>query len=327
MRPKTMVREVFPNVYLNEIPLPDNPLRAVNSYIILSDEKYLVMDTGFNMNACKEAFMRGVDALGVDLARTDLVLTHMHVDHSGLADDLRRLGCRVLINEKDGDFINYFRSSRDEMFRKLLEAANLDKDVLSFKPGNFGKDSTEVFEFTPIAEGDILAIGDYRLEVVDIPGHSRGHIGLYERTHKIFFSGDHILNEITPNVPFWDYGKDSLGIYLESLKKVSRLDIERVFPAHRSLITEPRKRIEELITHHEERLDEITDILRAGGRKTASQTAAEMRWDLVFDTWEAFPGPQKYFASSEALSHLEHLVFRGVLRRVKNNGVVYYEPV
>ena len=322
-----MVREVFPNIYLNEIPLPNNPLRALNSYIILSEEKYLIMDTGFNMNVCKEAFMKGVNALGVDLTRTDLVLTHMHVDHSGLADDLRRVGCRVLIGQKDGDFMNYFRTCRDEMFTKLLKAANLDKSVLSFKPVNFGKESTEVFEFTPIAEGDVLPIGDYRLEVIDIPGHSRGHIGLYEKTHKLFFSGDHILNEITPNVPFWEYGKDSLGIYLESLKKISRLDIQTAFPSHRSIITDPKKRIAELIAHHEERLDEITGILQKGGRKTASQTAAKMHWDLVFDTWEAFPGPQKYFASSEALSHLEHLVTRGVVRRVKNDGVVYYETV
>ena len=115
-----MVREVFPNIYLNEIPLPNNPLRALNSYIILSEEKYLIMDTGFNMNVCKEAFMKGVNALGVDLTRTDLVLTHMHVDHSGLADDLRRVGCRVLIGQKDGDFMNYFRTCRDSPLDKYL---------------------------------------------------------------------------------------------------------------------------------------------------------------------------------------------------------------
>lgn len=319
-----MLQEVFPNIYLNEIPLPNNPLKALNNYILVSDTRNLIIDTGFNIKACKDALMQGVQELQLDLDQTDLVLTHMHADHTGLADDLRKLGCRVLIGKKDGEILNRFRTSGDRISEKMFNVLDLDQeDHNTFSEKEFGKNTSEVFEYDPLAEGDVLNIGSYVLEVVDIPGHSPGHIGLYERKEKVFFCGDHILNEITPNITFWSYDHDSLGAYLASLKKIHDFDIELVFPAHRSLIRDYRQRIDELMAHHQERLAEITTIIR-GGEKTASQMAAKMHWDLSYEQWEDFPGTQKYFASGEAMSHLEHLVFEGIAQRVKVNGTVYY---
>lgn len=319
-----MVSEVFPNIYLNEIPLPKNPLKALNSYIFVSDKRNLIIDTGFNLDACKDAFMRGVEALNIDLAKTDLVLTHMHVDHSGLADDLRKSGCQVFISKLDGDILNSFRTSTHTVIEKMNNLLDLNQKGLTVNNKDFGKGSTQLLDYCPIDEGDIFAVGAYALEVINIPGHTPGHIALYERKHKLLFSGDHILNEVTPNITFWGYELDSLGKYIDSLKRVAELDIDLVFPAHRSIIKDYHKRIKELIIHHEYRLEEILEILREG-KKTASQTAAKMHWDLIYNSWEDFPGTQKWFASGEAMSHLEHLVFKGIAQRIMDNETAYYQ--
>lgn len=321
-----MIREVFPNIYINEIPLPNNPLKSLNSYILLSDKRNLIIDTGFNIKACMDAFMKGVEELKIDLKKTDLLLTHMHADHLGLADDLRKLGCKVLISKKDGKLLNFLRASGHTRYEEMNNALGLDKDAFMMNNKEFGKNTTEVFEYCPLVEGEVIEVGSYALEVVDVPGHTPGHIGLYERKNKLFLSGDHILNEITPNITFWGYEIDSLGNFIDSLKKIYEFDIDLVFPGHRSIIKDYRKRIEELITHHQERLNEISEILREG-KKTPSQTAAKMHWDLSYDTWEDFPGMQKWFASGEAMSHLEHLVFKGRAQRVKDNEAVYYELI
>ncbi|MCR2045192.1 MBL fold metallo-hydrolase [Anaerosalibacter massiliensis] len=60
----------------------------------------------------------------------------------------------------------------------------------------------ESIDFIPLEEGNKIEIGDYSFEVVDIPGHTPGHIGLYERDKKIFFCGDYVLDRITPNIAF-----------------------------------------------------------------------------------------------------------------------------
>ena len=47
---------------------------------------------------------------------------------------------------------------------------------------------------------ETIASGIFNLKVIWTPGHSPGHICLYEPVHKILFSGDHVLPVITPNI-------------------------------------------------------------------------------------------------------------------------------
>jgi len=172
-------------------------------------------------------------------------------------------------------------------------------------------------------EGDKVVVGDYSFEVVDIPGHTPGHIGLYERNHKLFFCGDHILDEITPNITFWGFEQDILSTYFKSLNKVCEYDINYLFTAHRKIIRDHQKRITQLLHHHEQRLKEILVIL-GEGRKTPLELAALMHWDLSHKKWADFPSSQKWFASGEALSHLEYLVHIGAVERLNNAGVLLY---
>ncbi|WP_088227025.1 MBL fold metallo-hydrolase [Desulfosporosinus sp. FKB] len=319
-----MITEVYPGIYKNEIPLPKNPLRAINSYILLSDTRNLVIDTGFNTLECQTALLEGLNELNVDLSKTDLLITHMHMDHSGLAPVLKKLGVNtVYFSEVDGDLFNQ-TSKRDAFFQTLNKIFGFKTDVASAFGKEFGKRHTEPLEFTPLAEGDKLIIGDYCLEIVDIPGHTPGQIGLYERRHRLFFCGDHILDEITPNITFWGFEQDILATYLRSLDKVIEYDIDYLFTAHRKIIRDHRSRIKELIAHHDERLREVLDIL-CEGRKTTGEVAASMHWDLSYKKWEDFPHPQKWFASGEALSHLEHLAHIGKVERIEEDEALFYQ--
>jgi glyoxylase-like metal-dependent hydrolase (beta-lactamase superfamily II) len=136
---------------------------------------------------------------------------------------------------------------------------------------------------------------------------------LYEPREKAFVAGDHILNDITPNIQLWSDDRNPLEEYLASLDKVSKLDIELVLPGHRSFFRNCRERIEELKQHHQKRLDEIISILKKG-EKHAFQVASEMSWDILCDSWDLFPVSQKWFATGEAIAHLKYLKEKGVIR-------------
>lgn len=323
-----MITEVYPGIYKNEIPLPKNPLRAINSYVLTADENNLIIDTGFNTQECQDALLAGLNELKLDLAKTDLFVTHMHVDHSGLAPLLKQHGVRnIYFSQVDGNLFNstsvkQHSSQRREFFETLDKIFGFEKDTKFGK--EFGQRLDEPLKFTSLSEGDKLTVGRYHLEVVDIPGHTPGQIGLYEREHKLFFSGDHILDEITPNITFWSFDQDILATYIENLNKLNEFEIDYLFTAHRKLITDHRQRIAELIEHHKERLQEILAILQAG-KMTVNQIAGSMHWDLSYKKWEDFPSAQKWFASGEALSHLEHLVHSGKVVRLKENETLYYQ--
>lgn len=312
---RLVLTEVYPNIFLNEIALPRNPLRVINSYVIMSPKKNLIVDTGFNTEDCQKALMEGLTELKVDFGKTELFNTHMHTDHSGLTHFLQQQGVKtVYFSPVDGRLYNGI--SHKESFIKTLHNLN---NIYGLKSDNpFGKDfgSAPVADlnFTPLSEGEEIVVGDYRFEAVETPGHTPGHLSLYERKHKLFFCGDHILNEISPNITFWGFDQDVLDTYLKSLKKVAAFEVDYLLTGHRKVLREHRKRIQELLDHHEDRINEILKILQTGA-KTVGETASLMSWDVSNRKWDEFPKSQKWFASGEAMSHLEHLVHKGLVIR------------
>ena len=78
----------------------------------------------------------------------------------------------------------------------------------------------------------MLEYGGYRLKAILTPGHTPGHMCLYDEEKKIFFCGDHILGTITPNITI-ELGADNpLQSYLDSLAKVEKLDVDLLLTAH-----------------------------------------------------------------------------------------------
>ncbi len=168
------------------------------------------------------------------------------------------------------------------------------------------------------------AYGGYTFDVLDLKGHTPGHLGLYEKEHRLLFSGDHILNKITPNICCWDFDNNYLGYFIENLKKITKLKINITFSAHRALVEDPYKRIEELIAHHARRLEHAREILR-DRPSTAYECACLVKWDFLGGYFPDFPTSQKWFASSEMLAHLQALYFDGeVNRNLSDEGHFVY---
>ncbi|MGL4791765.1 MAG: MBL fold metallo-hydrolase, partial [Anaerotignaceae bacterium] len=76
--------------------------------------------------------------------------------------------------------------------------------------------------------------------------------------------------------------------------------------------------------HHEQRLTEVENILD-NTWKTAYMVAPEMTWEIDCKTWTDFPVPQKWFATGEAISHLQYLYFQGKILREEKSGIYYYK--
>lgn len=95
-----MVTEIIPGLYSIAVPLPNNPLKSLNAYVI-TGERNLLIDTGFRQDACREALLSGLQTLGVSMEHTDIFLTHLHSDHTGLAPEIRGRGTRIYIGARD----------------------------------------------------------------------------------------------------------------------------------------------------------------------------------------------------------------------------------
>jgi glyoxylase-like metal-dependent hydrolase (beta-lactamase superfamily II) len=319
-----MVEEVLTNIYRIEIPLPGNPLKAINSYVVKGSSRNLIIDTGLNRRECRDAMEAGLAELGVNLKETDFFITHLHADHFALVSNLATDNATIYFNRPDADM-----TMRGAPWDKMAEYAGLNgfpakelKAALHNHPG-YKYGSTFDVPLKILREDDTINIGEYRFRCVETPGHTMGHMCLYEPNRKILVSGDHILGDITPNIQSWADEGNPLQSYLWSLDKVSEFDVAVVLPGHRRIFKNCRERIQELKDHHQNRADEIITILKTG-RKNAFQVASEMTWDITWESWDRFPVSQKWFATGEAIAHLKYLREKEMVIGEMHEGKLVY---
>jgi len=319
-----LVEQILPNLYRIEVPLPKNPLKALNSYVIKDKERSLIIDTGMNREECKKALRAGLNELGVDLKKTDFFITHMHADHSGLVSSLAQDTSRVFCSQPDADIINTWSHWDSMCSHARLNGfpENLLQKVLERHPGFKYRGRGKV-RFNIKKEGDVISAGNYRFHCVETPGHTKGHLCLYEPGKKILVAGDHILRDITPNISLWPDKENTLNEYLKSLNKINNFNIELVLPGHRRIFRDCKKRIEELVSHHQARADEVLSIVKKGD-KDAFQVASQMSWDLTYESWDLFPVSQKWFATGEAIAHLKYLEEKGeIQRKIREQKIIF----
>jgi len=184
---------------------------------------------------------------------------------------------------------------------------------------------TVTFPDRTLYGGEIVSTGVYDLEVIWTPGHSPGHICLYEPRNRLLFSGDHILPSITPNVSYHvQSGDNPLGDYIYALRKLQNLSVAKVLPAHEYVFTDLQGRIEQIISHHDKRKAEIQGVI-VNEPHSAWEIAPQITWDIPGLVWEQFPALHKRSAVTETIAHLECMRWEGKVRRIIKDNLVLYE--
>ncbi|MFA5317630.1 MAG: MBL fold metallo-hydrolase, partial [Dehalococcoidales bacterium] len=190
-----MSQEILPGFYRIEVPLAGNPLKSVNSYLIRSGERPLIIDTALNRPACKEWLLKELEALGVDPAGADFFLTHRHGDHRGLVSSMAGATSKVYIGQVEIDFIRAFGYGESRISGEAIRNGFLRREFEeAFRNPQGRPDSLSIeLNYQALKEGDVLSIGDYRFRCIETPGHSPGHLCLYEPENKLLVAGDHLL--------------------------------------------------------------------------------------------------------------------------------------
>ena len=119
-------REAIPGVYLIELPLPFS-LGLVNVYLVRLAEGYLLIDCGMDTVECLEALTRGMEGLRIAWsAIRQILVTHTHPDHVGLAHKLRGADPRRSKQEKAAPL-----TARRHLTHDLLQLAVAAHEVFS----------------------------------------------------------------------------------------------------------------------------------------------------------------------------------------------------
>lgn len=324
-------------VYLLTAPFPEgwfppgSPV-ATLCYLVRQNSGWLMIDAGLNHRDCFNSLCRQLAVLGIPLNDIRwLVVTHFHPDHFGLAGRITAAsGATLVMHQRDWNMVQMVAGaakswSEDELAgwaRSLgIQTSELDgyRQVVDF--------GTRLFppgvEPGLLLAGDDEPVGDTgHLRAILTPGHSPGHICVYDDARKIIFTGDHVLLEITSHIsPSFASGDDQLGEYLQSLKRMKGLDARLVLPAHERPFARLGRRVDELLRHHEKRLDQV--LASVGHRAlTVREVASQVEW--VVGLWDQMNGMDRLLAIMETLAHLRLLEERGDLTTVDREGIVVY---
>lgn len=334
----------MPEIFKIELPMPYVSLQTVNVYLLRGRERNLIIDSGINRSECKKVLLSALQELGVDVENTDFFITHLHEDHFGLAPELAAADAKVFLNAPEAAFweapgrweeglVHGLRSGfpGEELAKFIRETP----DFLEKLPLEEMKEALTAYrgQTSPrgrlkiIDDGASLTVGEYNLQCIMTPGHSSGHLCLYEPQKNILFSGDHILETITPAIFLWP-GEDRnpLREFLDSLDKVAALEVDLILPGHRKVFRDFQGRITELKKHHDHREREIASFLSTNGEggKTAYEIASAVTWNIS-EPWEQFTAELKWMALAETLAHLKFMEHQGKIRReLLNNGKEHY---
>ena len=325
-----MVEEIVKNIFRIGVALPGNPLKELNSYFIRGDDCDLLIDTGFRRSECEESLAAGLAELQSDPARRNVLATHLHSDHSGMVDLFAGEERSIFMSETDIDYLLDLQEGqcRERHFARFLTEGfpkDLLDEVYAINPAWTMATKNANTNWKRLKDGDMLHVGDYRLKTILVPGHTPGNCMFWMEEQKTMFVGDHVLFDITPNITAWSGVEDSLGDYLASLHRALEFPVARALPGHRH-VGDYCQRIDELLSHHDRRIQEALSVIRAEPNLNAYDIAGRMTWKIRSADWQSFPVVQKWFAVGECLSHLDYLWKRGFVRRESANGLWRYRP-
>jgi glyoxylase-like metal-dependent hydrolase (beta-lactamase superfamily II) len=303
-----MFEEIEPGIRRVTLPLPTGP-RHVHCYLLEGESGWILVDTGLGV-----ADSASWDALP---PLTGIAITHFHPDHVGGAERAAAAaGAPVHQGELDYAQCERVWGTPDwpDRIAAWFVRNGVPKPVAdelivqghAYAPFiRFARDPRRLHE------GDRVD----GWEVVELPGHADGHIGLVR--DGVLVAGDHLLPQITPAVGLYPESRpDPLGDYLASLRRTAALGARLALPGHGEPIRDPAGRAEEIVAHHAARLEET-----AGALDARPQTGYEV--SLALFGRELGP-TQRRFAVAETLSHLERLVASGRAARIGNGGTVAY---
>lgn len=198
---------------------------GVHMDLFIGEEKALLFDTGYGFQDLR------TEVEQITKLPLLVVNSHGHVDHA-LGND--QFDCPIYIHPDDipvcedhhGRYrkelaINYARTAVDYFTGEPVGATGPD-----FNEDQYLRKGTG--NLVPVTEGHVFDLGGMKLEVVELPGHTPGSIGLLDRDQRILYAADAM------NADFWLFMEEAcpLSVYRQTLSKASGLEFDTMIISH-----------------------------------------------------------------------------------------------
>ena len=227
-------QELFPGVFLLQGVVGGRPLRLP---LLVGAQRALLLDTGCASDV--EGFiLPALRELGLNPSRLGLIInTHCDLDHTGGNHGLKQVAPQALLCCGDADRQQI--EDPQAMYALRYDAYRRDHGIC-YEGASGDWIHSSLGQAQPVdltlRGGERLRLApDWEVEVVHLPGHSRGHLGLLDRKHRALYAGDAIHGSQIPDLE----GRPALGPtylyvdqYLDTIRFIENLDIDYYVGCH-----------------------------------------------------------------------------------------------
>ncbi len=319
-QPRVTYFESSGGAQIFQIPLQEFPILLGYAYLVIVDDQdgtpyRVLVDSGSGFGECNQHLESGLQAISLQMEKkielsdlTHVLITHGHIDHFGGLTYVRpRTSAKIGVHELDLRNLTNYEERLAVVAHRLNEylieagvsAPQREKLLDLYKITKSLHHSVRV-DFTYEAVG--MQVGPF--EMLHVPGHCAGHVVI--RLHDVLFSGDHILDGISPHQsPEHLTNFTGLEHYLDSLERLKTWDpgIRLTLGGHHEPIIDLPARITQIQELHRRRLGEARHLL------VEPHTIAEVSQALFGEVH----GYNVLLALEETGAHVEYLYQRGQL--------------
>lgn len=305
--------------------MPFRPPRVHAYLAALDGGGWMLVDGGLNTDAAWAALEAGVRAAagGWDAVRVHVV-THMHMDHVGLAARAReRSGAAVWMGRLDAERMAHAAAhSADEadyraaLLRRCGAPAAVREAVESTRRGAESlAPPVEVDGMLDGESGEVPGAPAWRFAWT--PGHTAGHVSLLRPADGVLIAGDAVLPRITPTLGVNRQRADPVGDYVAALDRLRALRPALVLPGHGQPPEDGMARIAELRAAAEGETEAVLGLLGAEGRTC---------WEVVDARYPGreMPVSTRMLALRETLAHLDRLAAAGRAAVEEDDGAARF---
>jgi glyoxylase-like metal-dependent hydrolase (beta-lactamase superfamily II) len=179
-----------------------------------------------------------------------LVVTHIHPDHYGGAGEMtQRYGAELFFHRLEVPMVHPRYLEIDQLveevgrYLQLHGVPDAEADFLKNASRGFRQFVKPALPALQLDGTEVLTMGRKRLRVEWTPGHSPGHVCLFDAESRVLFAGDQLLPNASPNIGLHPQSTPNpLDDYLDGLRRLVALEPALVLPAHGRPFTAARER-------------------------------------------------------------------------------------
>jgi glyoxylase-like metal-dependent hydrolase (beta-lactamase superfamily II) len=260
--------ELRPGVHRIVAPLGD---RFVALHLLIGPAGALLVDTGIR-DSITQTFLPYLDANGIDRASVRWAInSHCDYDHTGGNGALKAAipGVELLVHELDRDFTEDVQALIDGRYGEFRDADGFDD------PPETTAYLRSVSDLVPVdrtvSGGEWIDLGDRRVQILHVPGHSPGHIAVHDPANATLVIGDATLGTTVPFAdgrPAFPPTYRDVDPYVESIRTFRSLGATLLLTAHYPVYADDA--VEGFLAESEAYTEQIDDVivreLTAAGR-------------------------------------------------------------